>query len=261
MLIEFFGLPGSGKTTLSHIVASILEDKGICASEYTYDIDRSYQKSARLFKKLLNSTIYFCGHPYQGTAALTSIAATKQATTSDLCKSLLNWMYISSLSSGKHDNGQLTILDQGIAQALWSIGLAARHEAWLDLLMDQLHWEELKPDLIVHVRADHRTIVTRLATRQVRTSRLDHIRQDLRPLQQAQAHSESILRKLRSDGVRVVDTENDCYGRLAANAKAIADTIVETLDHKDDIGRVSPMQSLMFDDLPRAYRPFPDQKS
>jgi hypothetical protein len=202
-----------------------------------------------------------CRYPSQGAAAITSIAATKQATANDLLKSLINWMYISSLSSGKLSDGRITILDQGIAQALWSIGFAAQNKAWLDVVMDQLHSKMFKPDLIIHVHADHRTIVSRLGRRQVLMSRLDRVGQDLRPLQQAQVHSESILRKLRSDGVRVVDTENDCYGRLATSAKAIADTIVETLVQKDNTGSASSMQSLMFDDLPKAYRPLSYRKS
>lgn len=257
MLIEFFGLPGSGKTTLSHIVASLLAAKGINVSESTYNIDCNQYKYARLLVKLFHFVHYFGHNPYQGKISLTSIAATKQATATDLCKSLLNWMYISSLSSGKRSNGQIAILDQGIAQALWSIGLAAQHEAWLDLVMNHSQSNMLKPDLIVYVRADHQTIIERLSARQVRTSRLDHIGQDRRLLQQAQAHSESILRKLRSDGVRVVETENDCYEQLASSAKAIADTIAETLDQKDNVGRAALMQDPMLDDMSSTFAPLP----
>lgn len=252
MLIEFFGLPGSGKTTLSHDVANLLRARGITVSEDTYNLDHRFRRPGRLLVKLSHFLYYLGRNPRRGLFAISSIILTKQATLIDLCKSLLNWMFIASISSRERRDDTITILDQGISQAVWSIGFAAQRETWLEMALAKDQWEALKPDMIVHIRADHQTIANRLATRKIRTSRLDDLGQDRRYLRHAQDRTEAILHCLKTSDIRLIEIDNVSHDHLADHAGQVADAIAAMLEQKYGTRRPASRQDPL-DHLAGAY--------
>lgn len=70
--IEFYGLPGCGKSTISHKLADDLRSKGLSVWEPSYEIDRKYGKTMRKvvkFAKLASFAI--CNHrAYKGVRRL-----------------------------------------------------------------------------------------------------------------------------------------------------------------------------------------------
>ena len=59
--IEFYGLPGSGKSTLSHIVAERLRSEGYAVEEPSYDIDHQHPLPKRV-KKFAIGGFWFVFH-------------------------------------------------------------------------------------------------------------------------------------------------------------------------------------------------------
>lgn len=57
--LEFYGLPGCGKSTISHIVAKKLRNAGYNVNELTYVLDHEYSKGMRKTFKLLYSCKFF----------------------------------------------------------------------------------------------------------------------------------------------------------------------------------------------------------
>jgi hypothetical protein len=232
MLIEFFGLPGTGKSTMSRVVVDLVLKRGLVVDEITYDLDHRRPPIERLLAKIAHLARYFAAHPCRGLSDLVRIAATRQATLLDLAKSIFNWMFIASIAAQKRSPHRIVILDQGVAQAMWSIGFAAQDEKSLEKLVTEARGAAPRPDLIVHVRAKWQTIGDRLATRERCVSRLDALGQDHKALQRAEMHGDMIMRMLRSSGIPVIEVENDDRTQLISGARLVAGAILTRLNEQ-----------------------------
>ena len=62
IVLDFFGLPGSGKSTISHELAILLKEEGFIVSEPSYDLDHTYSKYVRMIKKLIFATLWIILH-------------------------------------------------------------------------------------------------------------------------------------------------------------------------------------------------------
>jgi thymidylate kinase len=227
VLVEFFGLPGSGKSTMSRVVAEALRQKGCAVSELTYDIDHQRSTTRSQLLKLSHIAPYAAAHPGRAVSDMARVAATRQATMRDLAKSIFNWTFISSLAVRKRSPHGVLLLDQGVAQALWSVGFAARDQSWLDLLDTSA--PALRPDLVIHVRADLRAIGDRLDRRQRHASRMDGRGRDHRALARAARRAGAVLARMRAAGVEVVEVDNSDRAQLASGARAATDAITARL--------------------------------
>jgi len=225
MLIEFFGLPGVGKSTLSHLVASLLLERGYAVDEVTYELDHNRGKFQRIRAKLAAVAGYVCRHPVQTQTDIACILATKQATWGDIRRSISNWLYVASVMSQKRTGGRIVILDQGLAQAVWSVGFAARETSWLELCSRAADRRVFKPDLVVEVKAGFQNVGSRLASREERISRIDHLGSNSEVLQRAQDHTDAIVQTFKGAAVMVLAAQNDSPDQLVSNARRIAETI------------------------------------
>jgi thymidylate kinase len=232
LLVEFFGLPGAGKSSMSRHVAEILLSRGLAVDEVTYDIDHRHRRPMRAVFKVARILRYSGANPRKALVFSAGIAATEQATLSDLAKSALNWIYIASLASCERSDGRIVLLDQGLAQALWSIGFAARREAWLNLLDDSVDGV-IGPDMVVYVRADLQTVRDRLARREPRVSRLERvIDMDDGPLRRAEVHSKAVVQILEKHGVAVLEVVNDNPDERILGAERIAGAITSMQEER-----------------------------
>ena len=61
--IEFYGLPGSGKSTISHELGNYLIEKDYKIVEKTHEMSHSMNQKIRICKKIIESIAYALIHP------------------------------------------------------------------------------------------------------------------------------------------------------------------------------------------------------
>jgi thymidylate kinase len=237
MLIEFLGVPGSGKSTVSHVFADMLRNHRFIVAEVTYDLDKQHRKVARLLLKSTQLLSFALKWPHKTYSYCCCIASTGQNSLVDFAKALFNWIFIASVAHRQRAS-VITVLDQGVAQALWSVGYAARKEIWTNLLPLEPSCAAILPDLVVHVRASPQSLKERLAARAQRVSRLESLGGDCASLVRARANSDAIVQVLKTRGVQVIEIDNDYPDQLATGARSILDAL--TLLLKDGSRTISP---------------------
>lgn len=91
-IIEFFGLPGSGKSILAQNLAIELEKNNVSYNNIVYDVShkskvyRIFCKSFILLKELLKS-------PHKFFKQINIIYNTRQKNLKDLIKVIVNWFF------------------------------------------------------------------------------------------------------------------------------------------------------------------------
>lgn len=227
LFVNLVGLPGTGKSTLTDRVAAMLRQRGIPC--------RVCDETA--FRKYRNKAVWiaceFAARPWQSVRAVRGIVATRQRSVLDLVKMVVNWLCLSFHIRRATADG-VSLFDEGLFQALWSIGLGARNEDWLSSLafLDPVP-SALSLTIVVQGRLD--TIERRLATRPVCGSRLEKwLPEDPGILIKADRLLEVIQgiitrRCLPEEGRRVLVIDNDRQDLLEANASKITDCIQQFL--------------------------------
>jgi thymidylate kinase len=230
LLIECFGLPGTGKSTLSRRIAEILVAQGVSVDEITYDLDHRRGARSRISAKAAYVAHFIASHPGRAMAYTSAVTATRQRTLRDFRISLFNWLFIASLSARKDGSGKITLLDQGFAQAMWSVGFAAGVETWLDVLPVHRNTQAFAtdaPDVVVYVQAGFAEIARRLASRSQRVSRLEEqLMRDEYSLERADAQAQAVLRRLETGGAHILRLANDSPEQLACNAEIVAASVI-----------------------------------
>ena len=128
LLVTFVGLPGTGKSTLCARVAQLLRQRGIPCRVLEESAYRKYRnKVGWLAREVI-------GHPWRAVCSLRAILATGQPSVLDLVKMVVNWFCLSFLIRRAARAGGVSLFDEGLFQALWSIGLGARNPDWLSSL-------------------------------------------------------------------------------------------------------------------------------
>ena len=130
IFVEFYGLPGSGKSTVSHQLAKRLRDNGFKVAEPSYEIDHkmSFLRKIRKFILGIYYYIYYRSlynavkeivknNGYKGTGAFTQ--------TVNIMQKVATYR--------KCETTQFVIWDQGIVQAAISLSLIGKGKAGCNL--------------------------------------------------------------------------------------------------------------------------------
>ena len=226
MRIEFLGVPACGKSTLSRTLAQQLIGQGLIVSEPTFDLDHRLPKLARQWRKLCRSAAFLALHPHTAMQDMAAILQTRQATFGDLRKATLNWLFIRSIATAPRLPGEVTILDQGVAQAVWSIAFAAGGGRWWFALSEVNGRGGVLPDLVVRVRTDLVIVGDRLALRAHTTSRMNKLGRDTDALRRAEANCGVIAERLRALGIPVLEVQGNAAEDLDQGASRLAGRVL-----------------------------------
>jgi thymidylate kinase len=216
-VVEFVGLPGAGKSTLSHAVADALRASGEIISEPTYDITRGRDRRRR---KAVLAARTLLRHPWLSVVGLRQIFATRQMTLRDFGFGAFNFLYICGLMEKIAREPGIHFLDQGYFNALWTIRFSATASPPLASLLrvglqccgrDGL-------DLVLLIEARPETVLARLRARPGMESRLEgrggagrfgaRLDAALRALEQIRASLQALARNGRGR-VRLETVDND----------------------------------------------------
>jgi hypothetical protein len=242
--IEFMGLPGSGKSTIAAQLESDLKQQGFKTVSRSAELADNYpfvwRHCRRLLRVVRNATR--CRRLYLDTFKL--ITDSGQKSHWDRAKVTWNlWSVIALMTDCRAAVDSVTIIDQGLFQAIWSIQLSSSKKLSTAVWIDLLSAAGTADVLVVNVQSEIPILSNRLVARSKRT-RLNR-QADADAWQIAAGNMAALINlaqaALPSDqlGDRVITIENDTIcPRAAASSIAIA-----------FLARTRPAPSIEFRDL------------
>jgi thymidylate kinase len=220
-LLEFFGVPGSGKSTISHRVVEALTARENCSvSEPTYAINSRPSLSQPIAKL-----------PYIGYGAIHEWKLVRwYATQADpvaLSPSLLlNWLFVRGVVEWSLFRSRATALDQGLIQALWSFQLSESADTVSFFRRRLLEVYPRTSSLVVCVEVSPQTARARLDGRIDNQSRVGPGRKASFEVSEAwEIHqsTKEVVRELINSrpGAAMLTLRNDAQTDLTANVESV----------------------------------------
>ena len=158
MIIEFTGLPGSGKSYISRLTGEKLREAGEEVEEPSRTVGHA-PSLPRVAAKLFHSFLFVFLHPVLAVEIFHSVAITGQKKPSYLIKSLLNIYFLLSLMLWHRNSRSIVLLDQGLVQGAASVVYGA--SGALPGFFEKIPL----PDMLIRVHVSPETAVSRLAAR------------------------------------------------------------------------------------------------
>lgn len=146
--VEFFGLPGSGKSYFSHKVAEELRTEGYGIAEPSWTLDHKYGKCSRVVRKVWMGCLF---RIFQHTKAVGLINTVKSygLRKNDEKRIVRNLMY--KAYNLTRQNKGILLFDEGIAQMAVSMAVGSGNPA-----------QQIYNDLIEILSFEHKGVVVRI---------------------------------------------------------------------------------------------------
>jgi hypothetical protein len=172
-IVEFFGLPGVGKSYVAALMRRGLSDLGIASRIADRGVSPEVTGHVRVRRKLRSVATQGLAHPVRSIRALGAIG--QRDASSSLSRSV-QWLVTQALFAQARRSGGVHLFQEGVLQALWSIGLRGSPERMLGLLRgDAL--DPILADLAVVVEAPMEVVRSRLGSRGSGHSRTERLGQ------------------------------------------------------------------------------------
>lgn len=173
LFVEFYGLPGSGKSTLSHIVAERLRREGYTVDEPSYDIDHRHPLP-KIIKKLAIGCYWFAFHHKQY-FSIWNIVQQNGYKGMEAFKQTVNIILkIRIYNSPKA--AEIVMIDQGLIQASVSLSMYGdmkardNYERLLNLMPNAMAAS------IFYIEVDEETAMNRMSKRMTNDSRVEKLK-------------------------------------------------------------------------------------
>ena len=226
LVIEFVGLPGVGKSTLCRSVAAELETRGANVHEPIYERN-TYSTIRRIASKARFASHGLIANPKTTLRTTQHVRQTDQQSPSDSIRVLFNLYYVMGVTNTFQPRASVTLLDQGVFQARWSVSLQSKQPITEAIKTVEIP-PHLTPDLVVFVEATDTTIASRLINRTDGDTRFSP---NSEAFERARDGYETIKSQIESapDGPNSITIENETQESLIPNAARIAD-VIQSLD-------------------------------
>jgi hypothetical protein len=223
------GLPGSGKTALAHAVAGLLRDRGASVREPTFHLNHEMGVLPRQLAKIRYSLALVLLKPGWACSWLRAILASGQKTIPAFIGMLINCFHILEIRRRSGRRSGFYILDQGIFQAVWSLGQESGRDVFsIKAVGAAVRLVAGRGCTLAYVTADAASVVRRLRERKRRQSRMETGKHEpgLRDtVVRAQRQMERWRRLIR-DNLPAVDMD-ECENGDGVEAAGLARTIAE----------------------------------
>jgi broad-specificity NMP kinase len=175
MIIEFIGIPASGKTTIATALVSELTNKGHKVELQfpidTHLVNRLFRLATKLWMCL---SVVFKNFEYARKLSKI-IAASENVGISRKLNLTINGLYVGWLSSRAAECDAITVFHQGYLQFIYSVGRASDDHKFDDIIDTMLPWNA-DTNLVILAEAAPNIVETRLASRSARErNRQGHI--------------------------------------------------------------------------------------
>jgi thymidylate kinase len=259
VVVEFVGMPGSGKSTLAHATAELLRARGLTVWEPTFAMDHLVPHGPRQIRKLTHAANGLLNSRRSAVTFAGAALRSAQRHRSDLPPVVVNWWYLLDAFRRAVATPGVHLFDQGLLQALWSLGYGARrpHTA-----IDQARpaVPRCERHVVVSVRVRMEVALARIRARPNGESRVDReVAAGRGELALARAKMiadavDGLAHRLAAAGqLTLVQFDNDRTGAQASSASALADQLapawaysdrpkIDPVHNQTEAGRVPPIR-------------------
>ena len=158
-VVEFLGLPGSGKSYIADLIKGELRARGVRAISPGATVTRR-PACIRVPLKFILALLFTALHPIRGWKAVDKIRRMRQASPGDYASALMNLLFVLGVYYRYRRRPVVLLFDQGFAQGLVTILYAADNRIRHGLLS----WLP-RPDMEVEVEASRELVAQRLGAR------------------------------------------------------------------------------------------------
>ena len=163
LLIEFCGLPGAGKSHLAAALMDGLGRRGIPVAAGDASISPDVAPTWRIPRKLLAAGQAVLGDPAGSARAGLAISRAERAA-GDVASRSLQWFVTQRILDRASGRAGVHVFQEGVLQALWSIGLRGDPDGLLEVLgSGAVTW--VRPQVLVVVNAPIEVAAARLGAR------------------------------------------------------------------------------------------------
>lgn len=172
MIVEFSGLPGSGKSFLARHLVAELQRSGTRAADGLDRIGPNVATGTRLLRKARLAARSVLGEPARSVRSVRAIAGSGQPV-AQAVRRTQNWLVVRRRMAEARATAGVHVFDQGVVQELHSLAYAGR---WRDAVAPaDPGTRRVGPDLLVSLRVTPELAARRLAGRTDAGSRLDRM--------------------------------------------------------------------------------------
>lgn len=170
--VEFYGLPGSGKSTISHKLANYIRELGYEVEEPTYEIDHNNSVVARKIKKLSKTLLFVCLKRNLYIKIKENLSYNFWGNYKEISKNLVN--IIPKINKYITANNKIYIWDEGLVQSSISISIEGKNnvERNKNELFKPTNYKSKKV-LLIYVDEDIEVVLERLRQRKDNDSRAE----------------------------------------------------------------------------------------
>ncbi len=218
LFIEFFGLPGCGKSTLSHLLLERLRAVGLKVSEPSYVIDHRRPLLRKIHKLFLGGYYYSLKHGmYKSVYKIVNKNGYRGAECFTQTVNILQKL----ATYGKSQTAQIVIWDQGLVQAAISLSLLGKVEAADNLQILFGFLPSTKNIYNVFINVDEELAFERMSKRSTNDSRIEKTKNEeqksllFRRFQKGVCSINSIFPMVEVDGALALENEvEELYGKI-----------------------------------------------
>lgn len=225
IVVEFVGPPAAGKTTLSKAVGQELKKTG-----YNVHLPATKIAEHSTFKRIVTKVPiaiqWFVSKPTTTVPNTFFILRSNQKDFRNYTKLVLNWHLVCGLHS--RSNAEVTLLDQGVFQALWAIGYESEL-GWEEAIRCVEVPESAIPDIVVVVKTDEHVLADRLGPSHESKARVSRSNQEniRRAIQGANLVSDLLNEYAERSQVEYIKIDNSRDKQLDDLVNSIVQSIIK----------------------------------